>query len=89
MFNDSCECWIIKDKKPCEYFKRYVLPLEPSLNSQYNKIDNSVDIVDLRRCKCGNVLEKHRRFCDKCNKKNKLETKRKNWHKRRDISVKD
>lgn len=69
MFNKTGVCWIVKDKKSCEYFKRYVLPLELSLTGDYNKIDSSVGVIEVKRCKCGEKLEKFKQYCSKCSKK--------------------
>ena len=77
LFNDTYICHLIKDKKPCEYFKKCVLPLEPSLTEKYNEIDNTTSIIESRTCKCGDTIVKFKRYCDKCKR---LQTK--SYHKK-------
>jgi hypothetical protein len=82
-FNLDGVCWVIKEKKPCKYFKKCVLPLAEHqgiysrILLEYTNIDKSIGTgIHTRFCECGTELKPRERFCDKCKKIRRLETKR-------------
>ncbi len=82
-FNLAGECWIIKEKKPCKYFRKCVLPLAEQqgiysrILLEYTNIDKSIGTdIHTRFCECGTELKPRERFCAKCKKIRRLETKR-------------
>lgn len=85
--NDMGVCWI-KKSKACTFFARCILPLavregyKDTIDS-YRVIDSSIKNVKTRHCKCGSRLARRARYCEKCRKKKKLESKRRYWHKQK------
>jgi hypothetical protein len=82
-FNLDGACWIIKEKKPCKYFRKCVLPLAEQqgiysrILLEYTNIDKSIGTgIHTRFCECGTELKPRERFCGKCKKIRRLETKR-------------
>ncbi len=82
-FNLDGVCWIIKEKKPCKYFKKCVLPLakmngcHDRIIREYMKIDKTVDqSEETRFCECGTELKPRERFCGKCKKRKRQNTYR-------------
>ncbi len=82
-FNLDGECWVIKEKKPCRYFRKCVLPLAEQqgiysrILLEYTNIDKSIGTgIHTRFCECGTELKPRERFCVKCKKIRRLETKR-------------
>ncbi len=83
MFNDSGKCLVIEEKEPCVFFRESVLPLAEHYGvysrilSEYTKIDESiVKNIHTRFCECGEELKPRERFCERCRKKRRRETKR-------------
>ena len=85
-FRNEDMCWIIKDRKICEYFERCVLGYAKYIGGfdkifkEYQDINLSITKKESRVCECGKELLKRERFCMKCKKKRRLEAKKKNWH---------
>ena len=66
-YKNSGDCWI-KENKPCDFFKKCVLPLAPELSEKYRKIDSS--IKEAKRCSnCGNKIGNNERKCTICKRK--------------------
>ncbi len=64
-YNNSSNCWI-KENKPCNHFKKCVLPLAPELSEEYMKIDSSIQVEETKRCNCGNTIDSNERKCTTC-----------------------
>jgi len=90
LFAESCK---VMDGFRCEYFEQAVLPtardigLYAEMLQQYKdqtggEYDPVVDSDDQRQCACGQALEKRRRICDKCRRKRRKETYRRNRKKK-------
>ncbi len=82
-FNLDGVCWVIKEKKPCRYFRKCVLPLAELqgiyslILREYANIDKSIGVgIHTRFCDCGIELKPRERFCEKCRKKRRQETHR-------------
>ena len=81
-FRDQGICYIV-EKRLCVYFVRCVLPRAKengcgNVISQYQKIDIDSELKDLkvRSCSCGVEIPKGKKFCEKCRKRKRQETKR-------------
>jgi hypothetical protein len=83
MFNNSGKCLVIEKKEACKYFKKSVLPLAElqgiysKILLEYTNIDESiVKNIHTRFCECGEELTPRERFCERCKKIRRRETKR-------------
>ncbi len=81
--NFTGKCLVIEKKKACKYFKKSVLPLAElqgiysKILLEYTNIDKSIGKdIHIRFCECGTELKPRERFCGKCKKIRRLETKR-------------
>ncbi len=80
-FRDQGVC-CIEEEKPCKFFFKCVLPLAKKIGLdnvllQYQEIESGSNLkAKARVCKCGAELPKGRRFCEKCRKIRRRETKR-------------
>ncbi len=81
-FMNQDKCLILR-KKRCEYFKKCVLPLAKLMGcydrifKEYIRFDKTVDqSEEARFCECGEELKPRERFCERCRKKRRLESKR-------------
>ena len=81
-FREQGICYIV-EKKLCVYFLRCVLSIAKekgygNVISQYQKIDIDAELkgIKVRNCSCGTELPKGKKFCDKCRKRKRLESKR-------------
>ncbi len=81
-FMDQDRCLVLR-KKRCDYFKKCVLPLAKLMGcydrifKEYIKFDKTVDqSEEARFCECGEELKPRERFCERCRKKRRRETKR-------------
>ncbi len=88
-FNIDGKCYILKNRKPCNSFEKYVfgyakyLGCYEKLFKEYQKINPSFGLKEkVRLCECGNELFKRARYCRDCRKKKGLEAKRKYWRKK-------
>ena len=78
-------CWV-QEGITCDYFERFVLPgngNKAAIAKEYKKCVSGIKKQKLRFCECGAVLAKGARYCEKCRKKKKLESKRRYWHKQK------
>ena len=78
-------CWV-QEGVTCDYFERFVLPgngNKAAIAKEYKKCVSGIKKQKLRFCECGAVLAKGARYCEKCRKKKKLESKRRYWHKQK------
>ena len=77
-------CWV-QEGVTCDYFERFVLPGNgnKAIAKEYKKCVSGIKKQKLRFCECGAVLAKGARYCEKCRKKKKLESKRRYWHKQK------
>jgi|TARA_B100000315_G_scaffold99575_1_gene91618 hypothetical protein len=88
MFNSTGICTVIKNKKPCDFFRDCALPLAKhednfsKIINDYGKNDKPVKPIKIRLCGCGNTLKKRERFCDKCRISRRKKTYKKNNEKR-------
>ena len=76
IFNPSYKCTILeKEPESCGYFEYAVLPYAKHLgcysqvSMEYSAINDKVKVSD-KVCKCGNMIEKGKSFCEDCKKKN-------------------
>ncbi len=83
MFNNSGKCLVIEEKEPCVFFRKSVLPLAElqgvysRILSGYTKIDESIiKNIHTRFCECGEELKPRERYCERCKKIRRRETKR-------------
>ena len=52
--------------------------------TEYEECAPDIKKQKLRLCECGGYeLRRRERYCEKCRKKKKLESKRRNWHKQK------
>lgn len=90
------KCKVVDSKKPCKYFERAVLGTPDykyrlsnydyeKLFEQYSEINLSYQGqgIQVRRCECGEPLQKGRQCCVKCREKRKRESWRKSQRLRR------
>ncbi len=77
-------CWV-QEGITCDYFERFVLlgNGNKAIAKEYEKCVSGIKKQKLRFCECGAELAKGARYCEKCRKKKKLESKRRYWHKQK------
>ena len=56
----------IAEKKPCAFFEECVLPLAPELTEKYSKLARSIQVYEIKRCKCGKEIDSNKRKCATC-----------------------
>ncbi len=66
-FRRDGECWV-KQQKPCQFFAKYVLPLNPELVDDYIQTTGDTDVGDIKPnyCECGTIIEKGKVKCKEC-----------------------
>jgi hypothetical protein len=65
VYENSGDCRIIENK-PCNYFKKYILPSAPELSEEYREIESSLQVKETKRCNCGNKIDSNERKCITC-----------------------
>ncbi len=58
-------CWI-EEKKPCGFFAKCVLPLNPELTDEYNELVDNTEEVESNSCSCGREIGIKERKCAIC-----------------------
>jgi hypothetical protein len=82
-YKNAGRCWV-QEGMLCDHFERFVLPDgNEAIVEDYKKCVSGIKKQKLRFCECGAELANRARYCKKCKKKKRLESKRRNWHKRK------
>ena len=82
-FKEEGKCWI-KEKEPCEFFSKCVLPIIPELTDEYIQVTNDTDVGEVNHCaECGEAIPLSKVKCKKCKRKTaKMAVKKKKVYNR-------